>query len=188
MSNTLSKIIMFVAGAAVGSAVTWKLVKTKYEQIAQEEIDAVREVYYSCKEENEETVVSGNISVVEEKNEETVEYEAIATKYVSEAPAEKPEKKDVKEEVKNNMDEPYVITPDEFDENGYDVVTLFYYADGVLATADGNEVIDNVNELVGEDSLTHFGEYEEDSVFVRNDIMETDFEILKDCRRFSEVE
>ena len=44
--NILSNILCFVGGAAVGSVVTWKLIEARYQQIAQEEIDAVREVYY----------------------------------------------------------------------------------------------------------------------------------------------
>lgn len=42
MNKKLFGVIMFAVGAAVGSAVTWELVKTKYEQIAQEEIDSVK--------------------------------------------------------------------------------------------------------------------------------------------------
>ena len=41
----LSNVGMFVAGVAIGSLATWKLVKTKYEQIAQEEIDSVKEAF-----------------------------------------------------------------------------------------------------------------------------------------------
>ena len=39
---------------------------------------------------------------------------------------------------------------------------------------------DEIEECVGLDSLTHFGEYEEDSVFVRNDNLKIDYEILRD--------
>lgn len=45
MNKKLFGVIMFAVGAAVGSAVTWKLVKTKYEQIANEEIQSVKEEY-----------------------------------------------------------------------------------------------------------------------------------------------
>lgn len=45
MNKKLFGVIMFAVGAAIGSAVTWKLVKTKYEQIADEEIQSVREEY-----------------------------------------------------------------------------------------------------------------------------------------------
>lgn len=81
---------------------------------------------------------------------------------------------------------PYVISPDEFGEkDGYENVTLTYYADGVLTDYFDN-VISNVDEVVGFDSLDHFGEYEDDVVFVRNEKMETDYEILRDLRDFNE--
>ena len=38
-------IFSFLIGATVGSVTTWKLLKTKYEQIAQEEIDSLKDVY-----------------------------------------------------------------------------------------------------------------------------------------------
>ena len=41
----LSKVFIFVAGAAIGSVATWRFVKTKYEQIAEEEIESMREYY-----------------------------------------------------------------------------------------------------------------------------------------------
>lgn len=45
MNKKLLSVLMFAVGAAIGSAVTWKVVKTKYEQIADEEIESVREEY-----------------------------------------------------------------------------------------------------------------------------------------------
>ena len=75
------------------------------------------------------------------------------------------------------MNEPYVISPDEFGNAGYDIVSLELYSDRVLVDEDDNP-IEDIDFLVGEDSLEHFGEYEDDSVFVRNDHLKTDFEIL----------
>ena len=45
MNKTLFGAIMFVAGAAIGSAATYKFVKTKYERISREEIDNVKEYF-----------------------------------------------------------------------------------------------------------------------------------------------
>ena len=42
-------------------------------------------------------------------------------------------------------------------------------------------------ESVGKESLTHFGEYEDDSVFVRNDNLKADYEILADKRTYAEL-
>ena len=62
------------------------------------------------------------------------------------------------------------------------------YADGTL-TDDNDEVLseDEIEEIIGKDSLNHFGEYEEDSVFVRNDARKCDYEILKSLEDYAEV-
>lgn len=59
-------------------------------------------------------------------------------------------------------------------------------ADGVLLD-DMNEIVDDIEETVGEDSLEHFGEYEDDSVYVRNDAKKCDYEILLDQRNYQEI-
>lgn len=53
MSSKVMNTVIFAVGAAVGSAVTWKLVKDKYEKLAQEEIDSVKEVFSKRKSETE---------------------------------------------------------------------------------------------------------------------------------------
>ena len=45
MKSTLNNVLIFAVGAAIGSAATWYFVKTKYERIAQEEIDSVKEEF-----------------------------------------------------------------------------------------------------------------------------------------------
>ena len=48
------------------------------------------------------------------------------------------------------------------------------------------QIIYNIEETVG-DALEHFGEYEDDSVFVRNEENMCDYEILLDQRTYSDV-
>lgn len=180
--NILSNVIMFATGAAIGSVVTWKLLKTKYENLVQEEVAAIREVYAMEQECNEDDTESEDDE--EDDAQDKEEYKKIASRYSNDDEDEDEEEEEEGEE----MIEPYVIVPEEFDENGYDTATLFYYADGVLAYGDTNEVVENVEDLVCEDFADHFGEYEADSVFVRNDNLKMDFEILRDLRPYSEVE
>ena len=77
---------------------------------------------------------------------------------------------------------PYLIKPEEFDIGDYEVITLRDYDDDVVTVDNTGKVLteDEIEECVGFDSLTHFGEYEEDSVFVRNDDLRIDYEILRD--------
>ena len=173
MSTTLSKVFIFTLGAAVGSFVTWKIVKTKYEQIAQEEIDSVIEKFAPRKEYEPEE---------EDSDEEEKEFEEYSSKIENLGYTNYSGNTDNKEMTNTKTDKkpPYVIPPEEFGEKedeGYETETLFYYADGVLADDDDNE-IEDVDSVVGRDSLTRFGEYEDDSVFVRNEQHRTDYEIL----------
>ena len=80
------------------------------------------------------------------------------------------------------MNRPYIITPDEFgdrEDEGYDTVSLVYYSDGIL-TDDVDQLVEDVDDTVGLESLNHIGEYEDDSVFVRDERKKVDYEILKD--------
>lgn len=182
-------LVMFIAGAAVGSAATWCYVKKKYEKIAQEEIDSVKEVFakkegYSRAKEaakvGEEVVRGFNDGVrmaadqAKEKP-DIAEYAAMIHKYGGDVVGEK--ERAVKEKY------PYVISPEEFGEfEDYEKISLTYYSDGILAD-ENDEVVDDVEDIVG-DALDHFGEYEDDSVFVRCDERKCDYEILLDQRSF----
>lgn len=201
-NNLLSKIIVFTAGATIGSLVTWKLVKTKYEQLAREEIESVKEIYSTkvceCDNETEKDSCEDSKDVEEEDlsyDDETKPFpdrsEREAYNRLVKDSGYKPNQTDTNQnsEEDDDMDKPYVIPPEEFGENDYETVSLTYYeGDGVLVD-DTNEPFeeDEIEEYVVPDFAEHFGEYEDDSVFVRNDFMKTDFEILKDQRSYSEL-
>lgn len=86
-----------------------------------------------------------------------------------------------------DVDKPYIISPDEYGEDhSYEQVELTYYADGVLAY-DNDDIMENADERIGLSSLNHFGEYEEDSVYVRNEILRCEYQICRDERTYSDV-
>ncbi len=186
--NKTKNFMMFVLGVAVGSVVTWRYVEKKYEQIAQDEIDSVKEVFSKREAEfTEDTEVRIKADNAKEKP-SVIEYAARLreqgyTNY-SDMVDEKPE--EVKEEPMI-VDKPYVITPEEFgDLDDYETISLTYYADQILAD-DNDVIVDDIEDVVGFDSLNSFGEYEDDSVFVRNDRLKCDYEILLDQRKYSDV-
>ena len=206
MNSTLKGVLIFVLGAAAGSLATWKLIEKKYKDIAQEEIDSVKDTFSKMKKNEypdkledypdfEEFDDSDDSDDVEEEPKpeqkidrnnkpDIVEYAKILSETGYTNYAERQDKKEKKGVEPVEDERPYVISPDEFGEkDGYENVTLTYYADGVLTDYFDN-VISNVDEVVGFDSLDHFGEYEDDVVFVRNEKMETDYEILRDLRDF----
>jgi lipopolysaccharide export system protein LptC len=187
MNKTIN-FMMFVLGVAVGSVVTWRYVEKKYEQIAQEEIDSVKEVFSRRETEFTENTEARIKADNAKEKPSVIEYAARLreqgyTNY-SDMADEKPE--EVKEE-SMSIDKPYVIAPEEFgDLDDYETISLTYYADQILAD-DNDEIVDDIEDVVGFDSLNSFGEYEDDSVFVRNDRMKCDYEILLDQRKYSSV-
>lgn len=181
-------IIAFVIGAAGGAAAAWYITKTKYERIAQEEIDSVKETFSKLyKRDNEATESSAesddSTDEDEEEPEEPLSVMEYAIKIRNEGYA--------REEVKEEGELPYVIAPESFDEmDGYSVLSFTYYADKVL-TDDRDRAIDDITPVVGfadaEELESHFGEHEDDSIFVRDDRLKRDIEILYDTRKFADV-
>lgn len=177
MNNTsLSKVVIFAAGAAIGSAVTWKLLYNRYEQRLEEEIDSYKEARS-----RRERVKEEESDIPEEDPEiSRAEYEEIIKEagYATQSEIE---------EENDDVEEPYVISPDEFDElDSYNTVSLTYYEDGVL-TDDDNEIVEDIAGTVGKNFARHFGDYEEDAVHIRNDSRKCDYEILRDSRRYSDI-
>lgn len=189
--NTLNNFLFFAAGAAIGSVVTWKFIKTKYEQLAQEEIDSVKAVYCPHEDEPESETPDNNIEkgYVPNATDLNSYAETLAAQgYTDYANAKNGIVNTTKpaEEV-DDMERPYVITPEDFGElYGYRTVSLMYFNDGVL-TDSQYEPVEDTDDMVGLESLEHFGDYEDDSVFVRNDKRKTDYEILKDERNYADL-
>lgn len=187
MNCKIKYFVAFVVGAGIGSAVTWKLLKTKYERIAQEEIDSVKEVFSRRDDDSEECDISDSKDTnlvretfKDEKNSRNT-YKKIANGYTNYS-----NMSDKEPEVKKS-DRPYVINPIEFGEiEEYDKCSLIYFADQILAD-ENEELVEDINNVVGFDSLNTFGQYEDDAVYVRNDKRKCDYEILKDRRRYSDI-
>lgn len=203
----------FVAGLTIGAAGAWYYLKDKYAKLAEEEIASVKAAYAKREKPTTEekaghfpkkrTDRSQNCAdrlFANIKNcEQTLEAVSLVnaaknmdkgsiteyTQRLQEA-GYKDYSRTIDEKPSGMPGEvPYVISPDEFGElEDYTKVSLTYFADGVLADECG-EIVDDVEEIIG-DGLDHFGEYEDDSVFVRSDAKRCDYEILKDLRDFSD--
>lgn len=199
MNKKLFNTILFTAGAAIGSLVTWKVVKTKYERIAQEEIDSVKEEYSRLMGlTRKETEPHHNDELEDEADDqegedefseqEITEYHKIAGNYrVSASETDEEGGNGGDEDEVPYIDGPYVISPEDFANSppGYSAQPLDYFADGILADGWGVEL--DIDETIGEDALNHFGEYTDDIVYVRNERTEIDYEVTQDPRTYEEA-
>ena len=190
------KTFIFLAGAVIGATTAQFCLEKRYKQITQEEIDSIKTVYTVKKEPTSHDTV--NEATREEKQSKTVEMKPDLINYATKLHkegyinyTEHSEKKiEEKKEEGDMSDIPYIISPDDFD-NGNDIdhtmISLVYYNGDKVLADEQNEVIEDIADTVGEDFAEHFGEYEDDSVFVRNERLKCDYEIQKDNRSYSDV-
>ena len=188
MNRKLSNVLLFTAGVAAGSLVTWRYFKSKYEVVEDEIEEKTEETEGETETEDEDPEVSE--SKMSYKKPPLKEYVKMVEDngYVPKTHME-----EVKEEIANgewddkDVYEPFIIRPEEYGEiHAYETLSLNYYADGVL-TDELDNPIEDVESLVPADFADHFGEYEDDVVHVRNDNLECDYEILRDLRKFTDV-
>ena len=197
-----TSMFIFAAGAAIGSAVAWLYAKKYYERIANDEIESMKEWLArrveeqdeESKKEEPETPAEKTVPTSPSAKPNLMEYAAKVkelgyyTDYSRKNEQAEQMTFDEDEEEVDDMDEPYVIKPEIFgEEDDYEEVSLTYYADGVLTDEQDNP-IEDVDSMVGADFADHFGEYEDDSVFIRNDRLKVDFEILADQRNYSDLD
>ena len=171
MNKGVIGVLFFMAGGAAGFAAANRLMKDKYEQLVQDEIDSVKAAFR-----REHPQPEKKPQKPTEKARRRYSQYAAKLGYTEE---KKPEP----------TIEPRVISPDEFgSQDGYDEISLTYYADGTVADDNDRAMSgDEIEETIGKGSLSHFGEYEDDSVFVRNDRLKADYEILLDPRSYADM-
>lgn len=180
-------LLIFAAGLAVGAVAGAVLVKNKVLADAKAEIDEVREYYRESRGQKDEHVEEvkevekkeyelKDIQIKDEPKTGLTNYSQITKMYMSND--------------KHNQsmyDDPFVIDPSEFGENPeYDTETLTYFADGVLVD-DVDDVIEEPDIVVGLENLKVFEEFGATSVYVRNDIYKTDYEIIRDDWNYSDL-
>ena len=185
MNRTLSNVLLFATGAVVGSLVTWRIFKSRYEIV-----DDVEEKIDETEDESEEEDPEVLESRMNYKKPPLKDYVKMVETYGYKP---KTHMEEVEEELANgeqgdeDVYEPFIIRPEEYGElHAYETLSLNYYADGVL-TDDLDNPIEDVESLVPADFADHFGEYDDNAVFVRNDNLECDYEILRDLRKFTDV-
>lgn len=192
----MKNLLCFVAGAAIGSVITWKLIEKKYKDLADEEIESVKETFKNRKSRITKDEVKETVEKVINKwkePKETVEDIVTAAGYSTEDEenTEEDDESNYTVDVDPGIEVivPYVITPEQFGEyNEYGTKTLTYYADNVLTDEIDNPITsEEMVTMIGPDALDHFGEYEDDSVYIRDEMNEMDYEILKSEKKFSEI-
>jgi hypothetical protein len=168
----LKKVLLFLAGAGIGSGITFLIMKDKNERALQQErqnmLDEIEEFKREeLKESTDELVSEEEAKDAKEKLSNLVE--------------DIKESKETVDELINKYETtegPYIISSDEFDNKGYDLRYWYLYNDGVVVDENNDEVTtDEISYSIG-DCLNGYINGE-DVVYIRNDFDETDYEIKR---------
>lgn len=187
-------VLMFLGGALIGSTLTYLFIKDKYEKIAEDEIQSVKDEYSKtyeakkkiselkeAKSELADKIFASYKQTANEYNHpnEAVRYNIFKNEREIEENAEDDTEEYSDHPTEGIAEEPYTISPDLFDNDKkyFDKITLEYYeGNDMLVEEITNEPVD-IDYAIGRESLRMFGEFEKDLVYVRNERISTDYEV-----------
>jgi len=200
----MKKLLIFMAVLISGGAgykIGFSISKKKYENLADDEINAVKKAITDHYEklllekplQKNDLVLKKNESGDIPKGLKQLEAQKIdyskayrtdnAPDRVVGEPGE--EIKAIKKEEVDTT-KPYIITPEEFKESEYECKTLFYCADKVLTDDDYNQIT-NIGIVGGHSILEQMGKYDADCLYVRDKKNGYDYEILLEQRTFRKI-
>lgn len=209
MKTGTAVFIGFVFGTAAGAAGMYVLMEDKIMEWANSEVESVKEAY----ENKLNQLVAEHKESVSEVPDEYMKPEYIKEKKkFDEAMAEKnftdytafgPEIKQETEEVKEEREEevsedpppdvkPYVISSNGltgFGMMGYEQIVYTWYDDGILADDDDEMIFDDsyIERTIGLDNFNTFvSNNNMDVMYVRNDRLETDYEVVKSLSKYAD--
>jgi signal recognition particle subunit SEC65 len=184
-------------GGAAGVYFTEKRLRTKYERLAEEEIDSMREHFRArmvAKEEKPELSELG-------RRVEELGYRPASPPVPGVQEPPEPETKNIFEEtaVEDTWDmeaekasrspkAPYVIHIDERHETSYSEATLTYYVGDDVLCDEKDKIIEDQDLVVGLENLDKFGHGSGDAniVYIRNDDLAIELEVIKSERTYAE--
>lgn len=195
---SIKTVVAFLLGAGIGSVGTYFGVKKYFENYMNEEIDSVKDYYKDLGEDMKNQIDDLEIilnddetkpEMAEKEAAEELDYEEMIQKLNYGAFSSKEKKSEAASVVEDQKNVPYVIDADAFaGDISNEKVTLTYFKEDGVFMDEYYELVSNGPELVGESNLDRFGEFEEDVLYVRNDLMRTDYEIILEHCAYAESE
>lgn len=201
-------VVAAAAGAAISHVVTVRLLEEKYIAIAEEEVEKAQEVFKRMYKVDEYSTPESAAASLGIEIPVPLTPPEILNEMVDPDPI-RPVVTDVNAFESNTNEDPentglpneeerillaqegkaYIIAEDEYAQNAveYNQVTLTYYAEDDVLVDENSEVIPDVEEVVGEENLQKFGIGSGNNriVYVRNERLEMDFQIVMSQRNFA---
>lgn len=168
---TAKTLLAFICGAGVGAGLTYFLMRDK----VQKEIDILHEEYTSA-EKKEVTPTTEEKKQQDEVEIKVKTEDADILAYAKNLAANR-YTYETDEDLKSPV--PHVIPMNDFGSiDGYGMRSYTYYEDGVVTDED-DVPLDKPSEVLGDDYEARFKRGGADVVYVRNDILENDYELVR---------
>lgn len=190
----IKHIFISLAVGALASATTWLILRRKYQEISEKEINEMRDFYKH----KYESSSDGNGDKEEKSTNDEDSTNAKVERHSGRYPWGYEKDQDIisysstihnNGYEKQNENAPYKISADIFGTDGYEPVSLTFYEDGVLAD-ELNEAIYDVENTVGPNFKSWFDDADSENpycIWVRNPSRKCDYEITIDYRNFSDL-
>lgn len=194
--NVLKGIVIFASGVGIGLGIGWIFCRKKMAE-KDEAMDELRKYYL------EKQLGENNLDKAKEwangTEKELEEYHRIAermarrmdeTTIILDAADERKEEKEMAEAESPEEEEPtnpYLISEDEYinDKNEYEKISLTYFTIDDTLADDCDEIVD-VEETISTDIFNQISEAEDGDYYVRNNTLQTDYEIMKVDQSYKE--
>lgn len=167
---------IFIIGFAAGVGVTYVAIKDYFQKQSDDAIADYKAAHKSVHAKRKK------------RNEDKKEYDNIIQQYKTDNVDEPEHVNTIHEEPGNDEDTPKIeyVSPYDFGEKeGYDILSYTYYDDGGKVADSDDKLVDNPEELFGNEFKNHFGQY--DSCYIRNHELKADIEVLMDVRTYEEA-
>jgi gas vesicle protein len=216
LNGTILLVGGIVIGASVGYFVAKRRLEAKYAQMAEDEIDTIRDLYFEktkklekfqaekpaleevvSKYTSEEQTVIDEVAEAEQEEleaEEETEPEIVRKNiFHTPSPFEFPgwdwdTERELRDETHGQV--PYVLHRDEYFHNdkAWDQMSLTYFEGDDTLVDDQDTPVDDQDAMVGLGNLTKFGHGSGDpnTVYVRNEELQLEMEIVHSDDKFSE--
>lgn len=203
----LKHLIIFITGGAIGAVVTYKIVSQKDYDKKEQEIAEIRSFYNNefkaqilkLKEaenaKNEAKIDENSEKIAENEPKYVENVKNIVKKHIEPVISNMRNSENGFENVMNEPEpkkkisaDKSIISSTEFvDDEDYEKVTLYYFEDDDLFTDTDYNIRDNGIDIVGRENLDQVGLYEDDVLYVRNDSLYTDFEVIFQHNAYGEM-
>jgi len=185
-------LAIFFAGVGIGALVSRLYLKEKYEKILDMEIERVNSAYEKEMEEarhskdeevkEDESQLADEIAHRVQADYDRKVYRHEVAKQAYDSYFKKEEEPTKAMAPIEPVEEPYVITGNEFiTDQAHDKETLTYYINAKILVDDNDEMLDvPATEILGDEFISHFHDGEVGVVYVRNNKMGVDYEVILD--------